>query len=147
MLDLSFLLLFMVKSLRLSFISEASTNHNDSSGIYSGVVCLSINAIFSNSNFAGRRRIVYVSYGIVQWLLTTMFFFSTPLICQMTWIEKRNEYAGGPWMYFLTQYYTSSYVLLGDAAQNLAFLLSDALLVSSSDILVKFAILISYILV
>lgn len=98
-------------------------------GIYCGVVYLSISTILSSASFTCRRRTIYVLYGIIQWVLNTVFFFSLPLIGQMMWIVKRNEYTGGPLEYYKHQYVSSNYVLLGDATQNLAILLSDALLI------------------
>jgi hypothetical protein len=99
-------------------------------GIYCGIICLSISAISSNANFVAWRRAIYLSYGVIQWILNTLFFLSLPLVGQMMWIVDRNKYVGGPVEYYNLQYASSSYVMLADAAQNLAIFLSDALLAS-----------------
>jgi hypothetical protein len=99
-------------------------------GIYVGAYFLSAYALLRNTNIGRFQRGFYILYGSILLLLSTLFFVSPQLLGQRMWIADRNLYYDGPLEYFDLNQYSSGYTMLGNAAQNIAVVLADGLLVS-----------------
>lgn len=98
-------------------------------GIYIAAYFISTYALVICTDISRFRRIFYLLYGTILLLLNTLFFVSPPLLGQRMWTADGKKYSGGPLEYFNLQQYSAGYTMLGNAAQNVAIVLVDGLLV------------------
>lgn len=93
-----------------------------------GVYCISTYTLLTRTNLTHSLRLFYVFFGSILLVLNTLYFQSLPLMGQTMWLTDRSK-DGGPFNYFSAHQTTARYMLLGNAAQNIAFFLADSLLI------------------